>query len=119
MSLIGDRQRRAMRGWWVLVVLGLVWGGTASAQNLLINPGFETGTAAGWFGFAGSSLAASSAQAHTGGFSGLSFNRLAALDGPGQKLTASIVDGQDYRVSCWVRLANSSSETAMVDAGRT
>lgn len=91
----------------MVVVLGAV--APAAAQNLLTNPGFEDGTATGWFPFGGGQVDASTLDAHTGAFSGLSSGRTATWNGPAQDLLGVMQPGKSYSVSGWVRLRGTSS----------
>src|SRR5438477_9804459 len=67
---------------------------------------FESGTAEGWTSRTGTEIvAASSADAHNGGFSLLTTNRTAAFRGPNFDVTSVMFNGSRYRVSVWARLA--------------
>src|SRR5262249_10649257 len=76
--------------------------------HLTADPGFEP-AASGWFGFAGATVSATTAQAHTGARSGLATGRTATFQGPGYNiLAAGAVLGATYQASAWVRVANSA-----------
>lgn len=76
--------------------------------ELLANPGFET-DAAGWFGFGGVPVSATTAQAHSGVRSGLATARTATFQGPAVDLRAAgALPGGTYRARAWVRVAGAS-----------
>ena len=79
--------------------------------NLIANPDFETGTA-GWFGFGGPTLTASTAQAHRGLQSGFVTNRTATFQGPAHDLLGLAVAGGTYQASAWARLDGAGSGPA-------
>lgn len=76
--------------------------GPVSADNLLDNPGFETGLEP-WFCF-GCTLTRSDAEARSGDWSVLAEQRTEIFHGPVQSLEDRLIVGQSYRVSAWVRL---------------
>lgn len=77
------------------------------ADNLLINPGFETGSTNGWSAF-GCSLSAVTSS-HSGSYSCLADARSGAWSGPKQSLLGLINDGQTCIISGWARIDNTSS----------
>jgi endo-1,4-beta-xylanase len=91
---------------------------SASAQNLLQNPGFESGTT-GWSGYGSVTLTASTAQAHSGSRSAYVRNRTAAWNGVAQSVLGVLQPGQTYRMSAWVRLAQAGSEPVKLTLQRT
>lgn len=93
-------------------VLGfLLQAGIAAAQNLAANAGFETGSTTGWFAFGPPTISASTAQVHSGTYSGLVQNRTSAWNGIAQSFQSVLSPGQTYNVSAWVRLVSGSSQT--------
>jgi hypothetical protein len=74
--------------------------GDGAPPNLIVNPGFEDGTT-GWYAWEGT-VAASSANAHSGSYAGCledaSQNRL----GPVQDVTAVVMPTASYAFSAWV-----------------
>lgn len=82
------------------------------ADNLLINPGFELGTTAGWSALGGSISIA--AVPHSGSYSCLASNRTATWNGPSQSLLGRISDGQTCNVSGWVKIQNASSASIKI-----
>jgi hypothetical protein len=79
----------------------------AIPQNLLANPGFETGDATGWMANWG--LKADANQVHDGNYSGFASGRTASWDGAWQSVLGLMDDGKTYRISGWVRLQNADS----------
>jgi len=49
--------------------------GTASAQNLATNPGFEAGNTSGWFAFGTPTISVQTAQVHSGTYAAQVTNR--------------------------------------------
>jgi len=79
-------------------------------QNLLVNPGFETGNATGWITNWGWNLTATTQQVHSGSYSGLASARTASWQGAWQSVLGLMDDGKTYRISGWVRLQNAGSD---------
>src|SRR5437879_3738941 len=98
---------RLAAGLSIAAVLGLAFSGRASAQELLTNPGFETGTFAGWTqsGNTGFTSIVTS-PVHSGTFAA-SFGPVGSLGFISQTLTTT--PGAAYNIS-WF-LANGSSGT--------
>jgi len=89
----------------------------AIPQNLLANPGFETGDATGWMANWG--LKADSNQVHDGNYSGLASGRAAFWDGAYQSVMGLMDDGKTYRISGWVRLQNADSNYVQLTVRKT
>lgn len=77
--------------------------------NLLSNSGFETGTTDGWVAWGGATIAATTAQARTGVYSGIVTNRNATWEGPVATLTAAVTLGATYAASMWLRVDGAPS----------
>jgi hypothetical protein len=93
------------------ILLGTaMWGVTASAQNLLGNPGFEAGTA-GWgrWGPRNTEIATTN-FAHSGQFSARVWKRTAKQSGITTRIRSVVVPGATYRCSGWVRLENGGKQ---------
>ncbi len=96
----------------VALVIGLVLQvGMADAQNLVTNPGFETGNTTGWFAFGSPTLVAETSQVHSGIYAAQVSNRTGTYMGIAQSFLGALQSGQTYNVSAWVRLAGSGSQT--------
>lgn len=87
--------------------------GEPLGDNIVSNSGFEAGVA-GWSGFGGASIAATSAQARTGAQSALTTGRSATWQGPLYNLLPVAIKGASYRVSAFARVEGSSSEPIQV-----
>ena len=87
------------------LTFGLFLGSSALGQNLLQNPGFESGTG-GWFGWGPVSFTSSTALPRTGSRSALVQNRSDTWNGVAQSLLGVLQPGTTYRISAWVRLAS-------------
>jgi glucuronoarabinoxylan endo-1,4-beta-xylanase len=104
----------------VALVMGLVLrAGVAAAQDLVTNPGFETGNTSGWFAFGSPTLAVETSQVHSGSFACLVTNRTATWNGIAQSFVGVLEAGQVYDVSAWVRLVNGGNQTIQLTMQKT
>jgi glucuronoarabinoxylan endo-1,4-beta-xylanase len=83
----------------------------APAQNLVTNPGFETGNTSGWFAFGSCTISAESSVVHSGQYAALVSNRTATWNGIAQQLEGVLQPGQTYNVSAWLQLASGTNQT--------
>ena len=83
----------------------------AVAQNLLSNPGFESGNPAHWFGFGSPTLRGESYQVHSGNYACLVSNRTATCMGIAQSVGGALAAGQTCNYSAWVQLASGTNQT--------
>jgi endo-1,4-beta-xylanase len=83
------------------------------AQNLLQNPGFESGTG-GWSGWGGVSFSSSTAQPRTGSRSALVTNRTDAWNGVVQSLLGVLQPTNTYQISAWVRLVSGGNQPVLL-----
>jgi glucuronoarabinoxylan endo-1,4-beta-xylanase len=102
--------------------LGLCFVAAVShAQNLVQNPGFETGDTTGWSVFGSPTLTVETAQVHSGTYAVQVQNRTATWNGIAQSLLSVMQTGQLYNVSGWIRLPSGSQTMQMTmkktDAG--
>lgn len=81
----------------------------AKADNVLDNPGFETGDTSGWYPFGGCNITASTVTAHTGSYSALVTDRTATWNGIAQSLMELISENQTCTITGWSRIENYSS----------
>ena len=79
------------------------------AQNLALNPGFESGTT-GWSGYGSVTFTSSSAQPHIGSRSALVQNRTATWNGVAQSLLGVLQPTNTYRISAWDRYWSGGSD---------
>jgi hypothetical protein len=94
------------RLWFVLMCLCLV--SPLFAVNLLVNPGFETGTTEGWgprFGAGAIQVITSNPSPRTGNYCVRDYNRTATWHGIWQSTNwvGKLTPGQIYPASAWVR----------------
>jgi len=75
--------------------------------NILVNPGFESGTA-GWAG-RNCRIEAVSTPVHSGSGSAKASGRDANWQGIKQSVFGKMVDGKTYRISGWIKLENAPS----------
>jgi len=102
----------------ILIVLFVILS-SAKADNLLTNPGFESGTT-GWIGNGCSiNTVASSPSPHSGSLCGHAYSRTATWNGPAQDVTSRMVVGQTYQMSGWVRTNSTTSDTVMITVQKT
>src|ERR1035437_5515799 len=90
--------------------------GIAAAQNLATNPGFETGTTAGWSAFGSPTITAQSSQVHSGSYAGMVTNRTATWNGIAQSFLGVLQSNQTYSVSAWLQLVSGASQTMQLTA---
>ncbi|MBW5446186.1 carbohydrate-binding protein [Cohnella sp. CFH 77786] len=83
-------------------------------NNLITNPGLETGNTAGWAVNGAGSIAVSTAQKRSGAYSLLSTGRTATWNGPIQNITSKVQSGRTYTCSGWVRLDNAASSSVIM-----
>jgi endo-1,4-beta-xylanase len=93
----------------ILIVLFVILSST-KADNLLTNPGFESGTT-GWYGYSGDSFTTSTTVYRSGSYSGYASGRTQTYQGIGQSLLGNVVNGHTYFISGWVELQNASSDS--------
>ena len=93
--------------------------GRAAAQNLVVNPGFETGDTSGWFPFGSPTLSVENSQVNSGAYACLVTNRTAAYMGIAQSFVGGLESGRTYDVSAWVRLVNGASQTMHLTMQKT
>jgi len=84
--------------------------GLAPAQNLVTNPGFESGNTSGWFAFGPPTLSVQTGQVHSGSYACLVTNRTSTWNGIAQSLVGVLQAGQNYDVSAWVRLVRAANQ---------
>ena len=102
------------------VVIGFVLqAGLAAAQNLVTNPGFETGDTTGWFAFGTPTLSVETSQVHSGTYACLVTNRTATYMGIAQSFVGVLSAGQTYDVSAWLRLVNGGNQTMHLTMQKT
>ena len=116
MSAIVNRSNESWLRAWMFVLGLLLHAGVAGAQNLATNPGFETGTTAGWFGFGSPTISVQSVQVHSGSYAGLVTNRTATYMGIAQSFAGVLQSNQTCNVSAWVQLVSGASQTMYLTA---
>ena len=104
----------ALLAFWLF--LGLASG--SSAANLVLNPGFESGTA-NWSAMGSATLTAPTTLPHTGSRSGLLQNRTQTWEGISQSMLGLMQAGVTYNVSVWVRLVSGGSQTVLLTFKKT
>jgi glucuronoarabinoxylan endo-1,4-beta-xylanase len=101
----------------------LGWLATASlssqAQNLVTNPGFETGTTSGWFAFGTPTISVETSQVHSGTYAAQVTGRTATYMGIAQSFAGVLQAGQTYDVSAWVMLVSGGNQTMHLTMQKT
>ena len=97
----------------LLVSFAPVFGDT----NLLTNPGFENGTD-GWSDRS-CQIEVVTTPVHSGAKSVRVFGRTELWQGIKQSLLGKVTNGQTYKISAWVRLENSDSDTVTISIEQT
>lgn len=87
--------------------------GRLAAQNLVQNPGFESGTSS-WFGWGSVTVTAPTTLPHTGSRSAFVQNRTDSWSGVAQSLLGDLQNTNTYRITAWVRLANAASQPVLL-----
>ena len=104
----------------VMLVIGFVLqAGMAVAQNLVTNPGFETGDTTGWVPFGSPTISAETSQVHSGTYACLVTNRTASYMGIAQSFQGTLGSGLTYNVSAWVRLVSGGNQTMQLTMQKT
>lgn len=89
----------------------------ASAQNIVTNPGFESGTS-GWSARGTESIAVAGA-AHSGAACLRSYNRTQTWHGVRQSVLGVLQPGRFYLCEAWVRTSNPSAESVQMSFQQT
>lgn len=93
--------------------------GISPTGNLAANPDLENGNTTGWSVNGAGSIAASTAQKHSGTYSLLHTGRTGAWNGPIQNLASKVQTGNTYTCSGWVRLDNIASAPVIMTIRKT
>ncbi|MCJ7778738.1 MAG: carbohydrate binding domain-containing protein, partial [Sedimentisphaerales bacterium] len=96
----------------VFLLLFLSLASAYGDTNILINPGFESGTN-GWGG-RGCRIEAVSTPVHSGSGSAKATGRDSNWQGIRQSVFDKMVDGKTYKISGWVRLDNAPSDRVIL-----
>src|SRR5215469_5905491 len=102
-----------------LVLAFVLQTGMAGAQNLVSNPGFETGDTTGWFAFGPPTLTVETSAVHSGTYACLVTNRTATWNGIAQSFVGTLQSGQSYDVSAWLRLVSGTNQTMQLTVQKT
>ncbi|HXT12629.1 MAG TPA: carbohydrate binding domain-containing protein [Candidatus Angelobacter sp.] len=110
---------RCRSAWAALVIGFFLCAGAADAQNLVTNPGFETGDTSGWFAFGPPTILAQTTQVHSGAYAAEVTNRTSTWNGIAQSFAGVLQPGQTYNVSAWVRLVAGGNQTMQLTMQKT
>src|SRR5271165_6041510 len=103
-------------GMLALLVTTMMLTTTSLGQNLAVNPGFESGSTASWFGFGSPTISTETAVVHSGSYAGMVTNRTATYMGIAQSFLGVLQTNQTYIVSVWLQLVTGPSQTVQVTA---
>ncbi len=95
-------------------IVPMFFAGILSAQNLVTNPGFETGNTTGWFAFGSPMIGVVASPVHSGNFAAQVSNRTQTYMGIAQTFAGGLQTNVAYSVSVWVQLVSGSSQTMQV-----
>jgi glucuronoarabinoxylan endo-1,4-beta-xylanase len=90
----------------------------AVGDNLLNNPGFETGSTEGWYSFGPAAVSAVKDSVQDGKYSAYVFRRTDSWQGIAQSMLSRVEVGKTYLISAWVRLENKASDTVKITVKR-
>ena len=106
------------QAWWLLILCGMLGGGSLPAQNLFSNPGFESGTT-GWSGNSSAVFTSSTAKFHSGSRSAYLTNRTATWNGIVQSVAGVLQNTNTYYVSAWVLIDNATNQYVKLTLQKT
>ncbi|MGA9778623.1 MAG: carbohydrate binding domain-containing protein [Verrucomicrobiia bacterium] len=92
---------------------------SGQAQNLVTNPGFETGNTTGWFAFGSPTISVETSQVHSGTYAAQVTGRTATYMGIAQSFVGDLQAGQTYDVSAWVMLVSGGNQTMQLTIQKT
>ncbi|MEJ6951299.1 endo-1,4-beta-xylanase [Natronospora cellulosivora (SeqCode)] len=91
-----------------------------ASENLITNPGFETGELGDWFPYGDDcSVTVVSTEARSGDYSAYVTGRLEEYEGVAQELLDLVSSGKYYYVSAWVKVEGSQSVESIITVRRT
>jgi hypothetical protein len=96
----------------LFLLLFLLLASAYGDTNILVNPGFESGTD-GWAGRT-CSIEAVTSPVHSGSGGAKAYGRSENWQGIKQSMFGKMVAGKTYRISGWVRIGNATSDTITV-----
>ncbi len=103
----------------VSLALLTIFNVSSQAQNLVTNPGFETGDTTGWFAFGSPTISVETSQVHSGTYAAQVSNRTQTYMGIAQSFQGVLQAGQTYDVSAWVRLVSGGNQTMQLTMQKT
>jgi glucuronoarabinoxylan endo-1,4-beta-xylanase len=114
MANTNSTEKSKIRKLLILLMLASLFCPCAQAvENLLINPGFESGNTSGWKTW-GCSLRAVQNPVRSGDYSVWVYNRTQNWQGPVHSIIGKMEHGKTYTVSAWVKLDNAASARVTV-----
>jgi endo-1,4-beta-xylanase len=99
------------------ILLCMVCSRASAADNLVTNPGFESGTT-GWYG-TGCNFTTSTTVYHSGSRSGYAYNRTNTWSSIRQSMLSKMEAGKTYYISGWMKLEGASSGNINVTVVKT
>ncbi|MGD1043527.1 MAG: carbohydrate binding domain-containing protein [Sedimentisphaerales bacterium] len=100
----------------LILLLGTSYG---DVNNILVNPGFETGDTTGWSSHYGATISAVTSPVYSGSYSGRASGRAQTYQGIQQDIKDKVVIGQTYQISGRVRTSTSASSTVKISIQKT
>ena len=84
-----------------------------AAENLLTNPGFETGSLGDWFNYRDCQLLVVQYAPRSGNYCAYISNRTEDWNGVAQELVDRLKTGKYYNITAWVKLEGSNPPTSL------
>lgn len=100
-----------------LILFSACWSRVYGDANVLLNPGFESGTSE--WSARSCSISAVTSLVRSGTYSGRAYNRTATWHGIQQNMLGKMVIGQTYTISGWVRTSSSASSDVYITFQQT
>ena len=90
-----------------------------AAENLLTNPGFETGSLGDWFNYGDCSVTVVQYAPRSGNYCAYISNRTEDLERGGPELVDRLQTGKYYNITAWVKLEGSQPADIIMTVRRT
>lgn len=90
-----------------------------AAENLLTNPGFETGSLGDWFNYGDCSVTVVQYAPRSGNYCAYISNRTEDWNGVAQELVDRLQTGKYYNITAWVKLEGSQPADIIMTVRRT
>lgn len=103
----------------LIIMLALFTLSVLGAENLLSNPGFESGSLDDWFNYGECSVSVVTASPHSGSYCAYVSDRVEDWNGVAQELVDELSIGSYYNISAWVKVEGLQSADLIMTVRRT